>query len=64
MRLDHDPVDEDTTLVLATWRYQGTGWLTDADAALATLAADAARKRQTRRHLPALTPTSHAFLDN
>jgi hypothetical protein len=35
--------DEDTTLVIGSWRYAGIGWLTTGDAALA--AASAARAR-------------------
>jgi hypothetical protein len=42
--LDLDQVeDEDTTLVIGSWRYAGMGWLTTGDAALA--AASAARAR-------------------
>ena len=38
-----DQSDEDTTLVIGSWRYAGMGWLTTGDAALA--AASAARAR-------------------
>ncbi len=51
--IDQDDAEQETTLILATWKYRGTGWRTQADAALAALAADAARKRQpagTSRH--------------
>jgi hypothetical protein len=37
---------DDTNVVIGQWRYTGTGWLTTGDAALATMAADAARQRR------------------
>ena len=40
-----DPDTDDTNVVIGQWRYTGTGWLTTGDAALATMAADAARQR-------------------
>jgi hypothetical protein len=44
---DHDLIDDQAaTVVIAQWRYAGAGWLTTGDAALATMAADAARKRR------------------
>ena len=39
----NDQTDEETTLVIGSWRYVGMGWLTTGDAALA--AASAARAR-------------------
>lgn len=57
----HDPVesaealhDDETTLVINHWRYIGSGWRTTGDAALAAMAADAARQRR-----PAKTSTVH-----
>jgi hypothetical protein len=38
--------DEETTLVIGTWTYTGSGWMTTGDAALALQAADAARSRR------------------
>jgi hypothetical protein len=43
---DHDPADDDTTLVVGTWRFAGMGWLNTADAALAASAAARARERR------------------
>jgi len=43
---DVDQVDEDTTLVVGSWRFVGMGWLTNGDAALA--ADTAARAREHR----------------
>jgi hypothetical protein len=40
-----DTDDQATTVVIGQWRYVGTGWLTTGDAALAAMAADAARRR-------------------
>jgi hypothetical protein len=45
--------DQAATVVIGQWRYIGTGWLTIGDAALADMAADAARQRR-----PAGTNTS------
>jgi hypothetical protein len=45
-RGDGDQVDEDTTLVVGSWRFVGMGWLTNGDAALA--ADTAARAREHR----------------
>lgn len=43
----HDPYeDEDTTLVVAEWRFAGLGYLTAGDAALALSAAARARERR------------------
>ena len=40
-------LDDESTLVIdGQWTYQGTGWLTLADAALANAAAAAARERR------------------
>ena len=36
--------DTETTLVIGTWHYLGTGWNTDGDTALATAAAARARE--------------------
>ena len=36
-------LDEDTTLVIGSWRYAGMGWLTTGDAALAMASAARAR---------------------
>jgi hypothetical protein len=42
--VDQDQVhDDDTTLVIGSWRYAGMGWLTAGDAALAMAAAARAR---------------------
>jgi hypothetical protein len=41
-----DTDDQTTTVVIGQWRYVGTGWLTTGDAALAAMAADAARRRR------------------
>jgi len=38
--------EQQATTVIGQWRYTGTGWLTTGDAALAAMAADAARKRR------------------
>ncbi|HEY8790380.1 MAG TPA: replication initiator [Actinopolymorphaceae bacterium] len=43
---DLDQVDDDTTLVVGSWRFVGMGWLTNGDAALA--ADTAARAREHR----------------
>jgi hypothetical protein len=49
--IDGDPIDldelhdDDTTLVIGQWRHAGNGWKTSGDAALAAMAADAARQR-------------------
>jgi hypothetical protein len=41
---DHeDQADEDTTLVIGSWRFAGMGWLTTGDAALAIASAARAR---------------------
>ncbi len=37
--------DDETTLVIGQWRHVGNGWKTSGDAALAAMAADAARQR-------------------
>ncbi len=39
--------DADTMLIVGTWTYVASGWLTNGDAALALQAADAARSRRT-----------------
>ena len=45
-------LDDDSTLIIdGQWTYQGSGWLTLADAALANASAAAARERR-----PALAP--------
>jgi hypothetical protein len=42
--VDQDQVeDEDTTLIIGSWRYAGMGWLTTGDAALAMASAARAR---------------------
>jgi hypothetical protein len=41
-----DHTDEETTLVVGSWTYSGTGWRTTADALLATSAAARARERR------------------
>ena len=38
--------DQAATVVIGQWRYAGTGWLTTGDAAIAAMAADAARQRR------------------
>ncbi|GIH10310.1 hypothetical protein Rhe02_83770 [Rhizocola hellebori] len=49
--IDGDPVeladihDDETMLVINTWQHVGNGWKTSGDAALAAMAADAARQR-------------------
>jgi hypothetical protein len=45
--------DQTATVVIGQWRYIGTGWLSTGDAALALMAADAARLRR-----PAQTPSA------
>jgi hypothetical protein len=45
--------DQATTVVISRWRYAGAGWLTTGDAALAAMAADAARKRRPANLRPA-----------
>jgi hypothetical protein len=46
LKRDVGEVDEDTTLVVGSWRFVGMGWLTNGDAALA--ADTAARAREHR----------------
>ena len=41
-----DHTDEETTLIIGTFRYAGTGWKTTGDALLANTAADQARRRR------------------
>jgi hypothetical protein len=41
-----DHTDDDTTLIIGTLRYVGTGWKTTGDALLANTAADLARRRR------------------
>ena len=41
-----DHTDEETTLIVGTFTYAGTGWKTSGDALLANTAADQARKRR------------------
>ncbi|NLA34093.1 MAG: replication initiation protein [Actinobacteria bacterium] len=45
----NEQVDPDEVLVIGSWAYAGMGWLTDGDRALATDAADAARRWRTER---------------
>jgi hypothetical protein len=45
-----DHADEETTLVIGTLTYTGTGWRTTGDAMLANTAADQARKRRQAGH--------------
>ena len=40
---DDDQADDDTTLVIGSWRFAGMGWLTTGDAALANASAARAR---------------------
>jgi hypothetical protein len=67
---DHGPIrtadhaDDETTLIVGTFTYAGTGWKTSGDALLANTAADQARKRRQagRDHLASeynFTTTSH-----
>ncbi|MBB5871154.1 hypothetical protein F4553_004533 [Allocatelliglobosispora scoriae] len=57
---DVDPVltaeqlrdDAEATLAVATWQHVGNGWRTTADAALAAMAADAARQRRPQVNRP------------
>ncbi|WP_246001682.1 replication initiator [Allorhizocola rhizosphaerae] len=44
--LTEDLHDDETTLVINHWQYVGNGWQTTGDAALAAMAADAARQRR------------------
>lgn len=44
-----DQADDDTTLVVRTWRYAGQGWTSDGQTALATAAAARAREQQQER---------------
>src|SRR4029077_12658049 len=41
-----DHTDDETTLIVATFSFAGTGWRTTGDALLANSAADQARKRR------------------
>jgi hypothetical protein len=41
-----DHAGDDTTLIIGTFTYAGTGWRTTGDALLANTAADQARKRR------------------
>jgi hypothetical protein len=50
-----DQDDQLTTVVIGSWSYAGSGWLTTADAALAAMAADAARSRRPLHDPHALT---------
>jgi hypothetical protein len=45
-----DHADEETTLIIGTLSYAGTGWRTTGDALLANTAADQARKRRQAGH--------------
>ena len=45
-----DHADEETTLIIGTLTYAGTGWKTTGDALLANTAADQARKRRQAGH--------------
>jgi hypothetical protein len=45
-----DHTGEETTLVIGTFTYAGTGWKTTGDALLANTAADQARKRRETGH--------------
>ena len=53
---EHGPIhpgdtdDQDTTLIIGTLTYAGTGWKTSGDALLANTAADQARKRRQAGH--------------
>lgn len=44
-----EELDDDSTLVIGHWEFQGMGWLTSGDAALAAEAAAAAREWRTER---------------
>jgi hypothetical protein len=57
--IDGDPIelvedihDDETTLVIGNWKHAGNGWRTSGDAALAAMAADAARQRVPARLAP------------
>ena len=57
-----DHADEETTLIIGTFTYAGTGWKTSGDALLANTAADQARKRReagTRRTRRRIQPRWH-----
>ena len=45
-----DHTDDETTLIVGTFTYAGTGWKTSGDALLANTAADQARKRRQAGH--------------
>ena len=45
-----DHADDETTLIIGTFTYAGTGWRTTGDALLANTAADQARKRRQAGH--------------
>ena len=45
-----DHTDDETTLIIGTFTYAGTGWRTTGDALLANTAADQARKRRQAGH--------------
>jgi hypothetical protein len=46
IRIAADHLEEETTLIIGTLRYVGTGWKTTGDAFLANTAADQARRRR------------------
>lgn len=46
VQLTEDLHDDETTLIIGHWQYLGNGWHTTGDAALAAMAADAARQRR------------------
>ena len=54
-----DEQDDDTTLVLRDWAYDGTGWDTTADEALALVAA--ARAREYAQWKAATTHPHHSI---
>ncbi len=55
-----DHTDDDTTLIIGTFTYTGTGWRTSGDALLANTAADQARKRRQAGHDELADEYNHA----
>jgi replication initiator protein RepSA len=53
-----DHTGQETTLIIGTFTYAGTGWGTTRDALLANTAADQARKRRPGRRLQVPTSTT------
>ena len=59
---DEDQADDETTLVIGSWRFAGMGWLTTADAALALASAAKARDDRSLDDLSGQTVATIAAL--